>query len=95
MKELADSMKQPDELSPSFLHLMKSYSMSQLHGGSVSTTSKVRKPLWVPLQAKRLTKIIGMVFYSFFEQKFPDAPCREHLHKLPLECGHFSPDVGK
>ena len=26
---------------------------------------------------------------------FPYAPCREYLPTFPLECGHFSPNVGK
>ena len=26
---------------------------------------------------------------------FPNAPCREYLPTFPLECSHFSPNVGK
>ena len=26
---------------------------------------------------------------------FPNAPCMEYLPTFPLECGHFSPNVGK
>ena len=26
---------------------------------------------------------------------YPNAPCREYLPTFPLECSHFSPNVGK
>ena len=29
------------------------------------------------------------------EGQYPNAPCREYLPTFPLECGHFSPNVGK
>ena len=38
-----------------------------------------------------------MVFHLvfFFYNLCPNAPCMEYLPTFPLECGHFSPNVGK
>ena len=33
--------------------------------------------------------------WSFNYLCFPNAPCREYLPTFPLECSHFSPNVGK
>ena len=34
-------------------------------------------------------------FGALSDLPFPNAPCREYLPTFPLECSHFSPNVGK
>ena len=79
-----------------------SYQFEKLFGTPESSKSQGR---WV-FQAqvflwKGLCRIEerNYVFLGFsFLYKIPDAPCREYLYILytfALECGHFSPNVGK
>ncbi len=36
-----------------------------------------------------------MLTFTYQGVQIPNAPCREYLPTFPLECGHFSPNVGK